>query len=673
MKLLAVGGFGRIFLARDRILGRQVVIKSLREELLGNPEYVEKFIAEAKLTAQLDHPAIVPSYSLDGDSMDGLHLAMQFIRGETLKELLRRCREEKDSDLPFRNLRTRLEAFLRVCDAMEYSHSRGIIHCDLKPENIMIGRHGEVYVMDWGIASPVGTDRRGHLNGTPAYMAPEALTRGETGPQTDLFALGMILNEIVTLCGPVTGADSREVIARICAGKFEPSTPIVPKLRISPALRAIIEKARAVDPAERYPSVRQLAQDVRRWLFNEEVSACPDSLLQKLMRYMYCNRNVTVLTLAMIFCCSAAMALFGLYREFHVEEKTNFEILRLAKLQHFTETRAVEIDNQLLRIQEQLKMLGTSFGIEIDKPGLIAPAASFHPVSDFAPNSATPQGVVMAPFYGREISLNYASWVKPENMPHQQVEEIARKIRLLHRPVLALLLNSVTNRDGVELSAEQSMQIFLEKGGLVRRINICFSNGVALRFPGMYEKDLTIDDIQGQWIRDRRKLAPHRLYWSLPYVDGTGHAVISCWGPILDCVGNELGSIGIEICFADLVRELFAQNEREQFQTTYFLLNEDGTQLFSTADGSLKQTHHGVRPPLRIGGHPFRYPQLLSRFTADSDKQFIAELDGKPVRVSWTAINQTGWILVQLVPRNEVELLDLNLDARTRRNVREEF
>lgn len=373
LKLIAEGGFGRIFLAQDLILGRKVVIKSLKEKHLARPESVRKFIAEAKLNAQLDHPAIVPLYSLDTDSADGLHLAMQLVNGITLKEYLKRCRERQREEPPRnrryeRSLQVRLESFLRVCDAIEYCHSRGIIHCDLKPENIMLGRHGEVYVMDWGIACPEGTDRKGHLDGTPSYIAPETFRDGAATQQTDVFALGMILNEIVTLRDPVTGADFKEVITRVCAGEFEPSTPLNPRIRISKALRAVIEKARAVDPADRYRNVKLLAADVRHYLFNEEVAARPDSPLQKLMRFMYRHRYATLLTMAAIFCISAAMAIYGVRREQCVAEQVNLEMMRRLKVQGVTEQAAMEINSRLLRIREQLKGLSTSMGIELVKP-----------------------------------------------------------------------------------------------------------------------------------------------------------------------------------------------------------------------------------------------------------------------------------------------------------------
>ncbi len=666
LKLLAVGGYGQIFLARDRVLGRYVVVKSLKETLLNKKKSVVKFIAEAKLVAQLDHPAIIPCYSLDGDDMNGLHLAMQLVKGITLKELLKQCRDRNEPDLQFR----RLDAFLRVCDAVEYSHSRGIIHCDLKPDNIMVGRHGEVYVMDWGTACPSGTERKGNVSGTPPYMAPETLIDGITNPQTDVFALGMILNEIVTLRGPVSGDSPKEVMERICRGDFEPSTGIDPRYKVPPALRAIIEKARAINPKERYSSVQQLASDVWHWLFNEEVTAYPNSLLHIIKKYMYGHRNTAILTLAVIFCCFAAMALFGLYREYQIEGKVNYEVLRLAKLQRFTETSATEIDNQLLRVQEQLKIMGTSIGIEMTQADPSSKSDPFYLVSDFKPPHEKPAGLIMAPAYGRKISLDHASYIKPRSMSRSEMEKTSRKLRRLRRPVISLLLNSVINNENVELPADQSMRIFLKKGGLVRRVSICFNNGIGMRFPGMYEKDLTLDAMQNQWIREQRKNAPRRLYWSPPYIDGTGHEVVSCWGPIIDCSGKDIGSIGIEICFYNLVRGLYTQNERERFNATYFILSDDGNQIFSTEDKSLKQTHQGFRKAPHIAAQPFRYSQLLLRFKNDSDKLFIADLNGVATRVSWTKINQTGWILVQLVPRNEVELLDLELDARTRKNVR---
>ena len=664
LKLIAEGGFGRVFLAQDLILGRKVVIKSLKEKHLARPESVRKFIAEAKLNAQLDHPAIVPLYSLDTDSADGLHLAMQLIDGITLKEYLKRCRERMREEPPRnrryeRSLQVRLESFLRVCDAIEYCHSRGIIHCDLKPENIMLGRHGEVYVMDWGIACPVGTDRRGHLDGTPSYIAPEAFQDGVTTPQTDVFALGMILNEIVTLRDPVTGADFKEVITRVCAGEFEPSTPLNPRIRISKALRAVIEKARAVDPADRYRSVKLLAADVRHYLFNEEVAARPDSPLQKLMRFMYRHRYATLLTMAAIFCIS---------------EQVNLEMMRRLKVQGITEKAAIEIDSRLLRIREQLKGLSTSMGIELVKPERGRDTTRFYLSQEFAPGlKERPSGLFRMPFYNQEISLENAAYFKPEFMPRSELEPLVRQLRVSRRQGLALILDNVQNEEGKTLSTEESLSRFRERGSLLRRITYLFDNGVVLRFPGMYEAVASPDEFQCSWLRKQREREFTRMLWSPPYPDTSGHAVVSCWLPILNPAGKEVGLTGFELCFHELVRPLFQLARNENYQTLCFLLDADGNQIFTTEDQDFEEAHYRNAAETATTKRPFRYPELLCRFRNDSSPQFIARLDDRLVRVSWAKIPQAGWTLVRIVPPGTADRIDRVLDEANRHNIEQEI
>lgn len=679
LKLIAEGGFGRIFLAQDLILGRKVVIKSLKEKHLARPESVRKFIAEAKLNAQLDHPAIVPLYSLDTDSADGLHLAMQLVNGITLKEYLKRCRERQREEPPRnrryeRSLQVRLESFLRVCDAIEYCHSRGIIHCDLKPENIMLGRHGEVYVMDWGIACPEGTDRKGHLDGTPSYIAPETFRDGAATQQTDVFALGMILNEIVTLRDPVTGADFKEVITRVCAGEFEPSTPLNPRIRISKALRAVIEKARAVDPADRYRNVKLLAADVRHYLFNEEVAARPDSPLQKLMRFMYRHRYATLLTMAAIFCISAAMAIYGVRREQCVAEQVNLEMMRRLKVQGVTEQAAMEINSRLLRIREQLKGLSTSMGIELVKPERGGDTTRFYLSQEFAPGlKERPSGLFRMPFYNQEISLENAAYFKPESMPRSELEPLVRQLRVSRRQGLALILDNVQNEEGETLSSEESLRCFRERGSLLRRITYLFDNGVVLRFPGMYEAVASPDEFQCSWLRKQREREVSRMLWSPPYPDTSGHAVVSCWLPILNPAGKEIGLTGFELCFHELVKPLFQLARSENYQTLCFLLDADGNQIFSTEDQDFEEAHYRNAAETATTKRPFRYPELLCRLRDGGSPQFIARLDGRPVRVSWAKIPQAGWTLVRIVPPGTADRIDRVLDEANRHNIEQEI
>lgn len=679
LKLIAEGGFGRVFLAQDRILGRKVVIKSLKESHLARPESVRKFIAEAKLNALLDHPAIVPLYSLDTDSVDGLHLAMQLVNGITLKEYLKRCRE-RQREKPSRNrryehsLQVRLESFLRVCDAIGYCHSRGIIHCDLKPENIMLGRHGEVYVMDWGIACPEGTDRKGHLDGTPSYIAPEAFRDGATTQQTDVFALGMILNEIVTLRGPVTGADFQEIISKVCTGDFEPSEPLVSGVRTAPALRAIIEKARAVNPADRYPGVKQLAADIRHYLFNEEVTARPDSPLQKFMRFMYRHRYATLLTLAAIFCISAAMAIYGARREQCVAELVNLEMLRRLKVQSVTEKTAAEIDNRLLRIREQLRGLSSSMGIELTRPEPGGDSGRFYLASEFAPGSTDrPSGLFRTPFYNQEVSLENAAYFKPDSMPRSALEPLVRQLRASRRQGLSLILDHVRGNETGMSAPEENLRRFRLRGSLLRRITYIFDNGAVLRFPGMYEAVSSPEEFQCSWLRKQREKGVRRMLWSPPYLDTSGHAVVSCWMPILNSAGQEIGLTGFELCFHELVKPLFRLVRSEDFRATGFLLDSDGNLIFSTEDREFEDAHYRNVADTAVMKRPFRYPELLCRFHDGGSPQFVARLDGRPVRVSWAKIPQTGWTFVRVVPPGTADRIDRVLDEENRNNIEQEI
>lgn len=677
LKLLASGGFGRVFLAQDRVLGRKAVIKSLREDLLHRPDTVKKFIAEAKLNAQLDHPAIVSLFSLDSDDEGGLHLAMQLINGITLKEYLRRSREQQEEQhYPQKRykqlLQERLEMFLHVCDAIEYSHSRRIIHCDLKPDNIMIGRYGEVYVMDWGIACLEGTDRKGNITGTPSYMAPEALCDGVTTRQTDVFALGMILNEIATLRRCVSGNSSEEIAQKICNGEFEPSTPLDPRRRIAPALSAIIEKARALNPGDRYPDVRHLANDVRHFLFHEEVKACPDSPLQKLMRLMYRHRYVSLSVIMGMFCLFAAVTIYALWSENRVVRKVGREMVRSLKLQSNTERLASELNSRLLLLQKQLKML--SMGIEMIQPDTVMENVRFYPASAFDSKSGTPApGLVKVPFYDEEVSWEHAAYFKPDSIPPEVLEEWGNRLRSLHSLRLTHIFENIHGQDIYTHSKKKNMQLLLKRGSLLRRITYILDNGIALRFPGMKETVSSPKEFQSDWIRKAYEKHPRRLLWSPPYVDSAGHVVISCWRPILNAEDKSIGFIGFEICYHELVRPIWEQAKRERFRSTYILLDSENRQIFSSEDPGFEQSHGKASSPSMILRPEFRDPALIREIQKNQSPQFTTVFDGRPTRVSWARISNANWTLIQLVPLDATDVVDHSMDDEKRSFFRREI
>ena len=316
----AAGGRGILRTAKDKHLHRMVAIKALRKEFAADPDQRGAFLKEAKITAQLDHPGVIPIYSLSSDDDNNLFLSMKYIKGHTFKyylELVDKQYAEKGvSQFDSRKaLFSRLELFLRVCDAIEYAHSRNIMHCDLKPENIMLGECREVYVMDWGLARPIhvpGVTRENwvspeKITGTPRYLSPEAVSGQFCDERSDLYTLGLILHETVTLTNAVPGENRDELILHIRDGQL---APIRHKygIWIDNDLRAIIQKATARSLSDRYTSVGELSADLRRYLRDEEVEANPDHFLGKLVRFSRRHPgSALLLTFAMLVIAGSAM------------------------------------------------------------------------------------------------------------------------------------------------------------------------------------------------------------------------------------------------------------------------------------------------------------------------------------------------------------------------------
>ena len=237
---IARGGMGVVYEAEDLELARRVAIKVLLPEN-ATPKDVDRLRSEATLVAQLEHPGIVAIHDR-GVLPDGSPFyVMKLVRGETL------------SSRHFTSTSDALRLFVRICEPVAFAHARGITHCDLKPSNVMVGEFGEVLVMDWGVANGLG--------GTRGYMAPEQES-GAVTPATDVFALGTVLRHIVA------------------------------HTRVPRRLAAIIEKATATSPADRYSTARELSDDVVRYIDDLPVIAHPENVLERTARWAARNRTL---------------------------------------------------------------------------------------------------------------------------------------------------------------------------------------------------------------------------------------------------------------------------------------------------------------------------------------------------------------------------------------------
>ena len=290
------GGLGKVWLARDNDLSREVAIKEIKPGTESS-QAARRLIREAQITGQLQHPNIVPVYEVNRGGRP--FYAMKLVKGETLSEAIQRHHAQRragQSD-PL-SLPRLLNAFVSICEALAYAHSRGVIHRDLKPQNIVLGEYGEVIVLDWGLAKVIGEPddeaapialspdaqadrtRDGATLGTPAYMAPEqAAGRLDLiDARTDIYGLGAILFEILTDQPPFFGGEITELLNRIIAGETPRARQVAAPDRdassrrpnhapsVPSALDAICAKAMAKRRSDRYSKATELARDVQLWL-----------------------------------------------------------------------------------------------------------------------------------------------------------------------------------------------------------------------------------------------------------------------------------------------------------------------------------------------------------------------------------------------------------------------
>jgi eukaryotic-like serine/threonine-protein kinase len=267
-ELVGTGGMSSVFRARDLQLGRRVAIKILHERLAGDPEYLERFRREARAVAKLSHPNIVTVIDR-GEADERQYIVFEHVEGENLKELVQRT-----GRLPVRRA---IELALAVADGLAFAHDQGLVHRDVKPQNVLLSREGDVKVTDFGIARSLevehGVTQTGTVLGTGEYLAPEQASGRPVSPATDVYSLGVVLWEL--LAGDVPFSGENFVAVALRHVNEPPPSLLGQRPDVSPRLAAAVDRALAKDPAHRFPSMAALARELRACLAEADGSAPP--------------------------------------------------------------------------------------------------------------------------------------------------------------------------------------------------------------------------------------------------------------------------------------------------------------------------------------------------------------------------------------------------------------
>jgi serine/threonine-protein kinase len=370
------GGLGRVWLAHDEHLHREVALKEVLPANQDDLATQSLLLKEAQITGQLEHPNIVPVYELTRGQDEKPFYTMRFLRGRSLWSRIRAYHRDGKRD-PL-ELRALLTCFVSVCNALAYAHARGVIHRDLKPENIMLGDFGAVMVVDWGLAKLVSqaeehsdlrkvevteaadmtVTQEGKLTGSPAYMAPEQAD-GQIGlldQRTDIYGLGAMLFAILSGHPPHKGTSTGNAVKDTMSLVRQISEGPTPRLReldssVPRPLDAICARAMAKKRSERYRTASELAHDVTCWLADEPVSVYRPPWRERLMRWLRRHRTFTqaaAVTLVLVALVAGVAALL-ISRSLEAEKRAH------EKAEHALEAERTALENERLARTEAIR------------------------------------------------------------------------------------------------------------------------------------------------------------------------------------------------------------------------------------------------------------------------------------------------------------------------------
>lgn len=392
----AEGGLGKVSLALDAELNREVALKEIKNRFAEDDSAQGRFVLEAEITGGLEHPGVVPVYGFGRNENGQPYYAMRFIRGHSLKDAAKEFhsvksrRQNVNRVVEFRKL---LGRFVDVCNAIDFAHSKGIVHRDIKPANIMLGEFGEALVVDWGLAKKIqrnkgqadsgekslrpisslaaGETKVGSVLGTPQYMSPEqaAGKTDQLDAKCDIYSLGATLFYLIAAQPPVAERDPEQAIDKVRKGEYRPLGQVEPA--VPRPLEAICRKAMSLEPDDRYASAGEMADDIERFLADESVAAHRDPFLSRVRRWSRKHPRVVASFAATLSVgLLSTIVISSLVASTNQQLRINNSKLTNANLRESEARRTAEANEKIARGQSQLALTTLTAVIQDIQVGL---------------------------------------------------------------------------------------------------------------------------------------------------------------------------------------------------------------------------------------------------------------------------------------------------------------
>ncbi|MBN2798639.1 MAG: protein kinase, partial [Deltaproteobacteria bacterium] len=655
--MVGEGAMGQVLRAQDTELNRVVAFKVMNHETAAQGTMAAKFSTEVQITAQLEHPNIIPVYALEATEDGSMAYTMKLVKGRTFEHLIEETRQLYLQRKPIDEahaLTTRLDHFLKVCDALHYAHAMGVLHRDLKPENIMLGTYNEVYVMDWGISrlmfnlegveEPVQLgsqpDEGDMIIGTAGYMSPEQADarHAEMDGRSDQYSLGLILFELISLRQAVTGKTPIAMVTRQQMGETDPLVHIT-KEKIPPELKAIVAKATSEKPAGRYRSVAALAEDIRRYLRNEAVKARRDSPLQAITRWLSNHRTAALFAIGALFTFTAMIVLGSISFQLWQSRQQSIREENLSHLLTTVGTRSAEIDGNFVKYEGLLYYVAAS-GVEALSRAVPGNERVFT-ATDFDNPGGAPADFETAKRYGQAVSFDFPVH---QFAGDEETTDTVRQTQLLaslHRTYRRAQLRSHSEEAAV-YTPQRARRLVADVGTPIAYTSIGLENGVFSGYPGRGGFAERFDARKAPWY----KLAKDSKVplWGTPYVDDAGLGLIlPCATGLYDDEEHFLGVAAIELTFDYLIDKLLETEELKDVSESY-LLDREGRVV---VDSSKKGRHFKSAIAGRTIRMPeFDVPEVVENVKALQSGHVEVRRDGVESLVLYNRMQSLGWYYV---------------------------